>query len=75
MVLGDQESWKIMVNEHFPPESKAEAVALHRSRPGAIIASIADDLSVNEGSLRSWVRLDDQRRGGDPHPGRTMVAG
>jgi transposase len=54
-----------MVNKHYPPEFKADAVALYRSRPGATIALIADDLGVNRETLRSWVRADDQRRGGD----------
>jgi transposase len=35
-----------MVNKHYPPEFKADAVALFRSRPGATIALIADDLGV-----------------------------
>ena len=52
-----------MVNKHYPPEFKADAVALYRSRPGATIALIADDLGVNRETLRSWVRADDQRRG------------
>ena len=52
-----------MVNKHYPAEFKADAVALYRSRPGATIASIADDLGVNRETLRSWVRLDDERRG------------
>jgi transposase len=52
-----------MVNKHYPAEFKADAVALYRSRPGATIAQIADDLGVNRETLRSWVRLDDQRRG------------
>jgi transposase len=64
-VWGDQESWNIMVNKHYPAQFKADAVALFRSRPGATIAQIADDLGVNRETLRSWVRLDDQRRGGD----------
>jgi transposase len=55
-----------MVNKHYPPEFKADAVALYRSRPGATIGQIADDLGVNRETLRSWVRLDDQRRGGSP---------
>ena len=63
-----------MVNKHYPPEFKAEAVALYRSRPGATIASIADDLGVNRETLRSWVRLDDERRGSGPRPGRPVVA-
>ncbi|WP_089015490.1 transposase [Micromonospora inositola] len=53
-----------MVMKHYPPEFKADAVALYRSRPGATIAQIADDLGVNRETLRSRVRLDDQRRGG-----------
>ena len=53
-----------MVNKHYPVQFKADAVALYRSRPGATIASIADDLGVNRETLRSWVRLDDERRGG-----------
>jgi transposase len=36
---------------------------VYRSRPGATIASIADDLGINRETLRSWVRLDDERRG------------
>ncbi|GIF75976.1 hypothetical protein Asi02nite_54940 [Asanoa siamensis] len=48
-----------MVNKHYPAEFKADAVALYRSRPGATIAQIADDLGVNRETLRSWVRLDD----------------
>ena len=32
-----------MVMKHYPPEFKAEAVALYRSRPEATIAQIADD--------------------------------
>src|SRR5215207_1465823 len=53
-----------MVNKHYPQQFKADAVALYRSRPGATIAQIADDLGVNRETLRSWVRADDQRRGG-----------
>src|SRR4051794_27285878 len=53
-----------MVNKHYPAEFKADAVALYRSRPGATIAQIADGLGVNRETLRSWVRADDQRRGG-----------
>src|SRR5690349_6580711 len=53
-----------MVNKHYPPEFKAGPVALYRSRPGATIASIADDLGVSRETLRSWVRLGDERRGG-----------
>src|SRR4051795_8237004 len=52
-----------MVNKHYPAQFKADAVALFRSRPGATIALIADDLGMNRETLRSWVRADDQRRG------------
>src|SRR5512132_4087137 len=52
-----------MVMKHYPAQFKADAVALYRSRPGATIAQIADDLGINRETLRSWVRADDQRRG------------
>jgi transposase len=55
-----------MANKHYPQQFKADAVALYRTRPGATIASIADDLDVNRETLRSWVRADDQRRGARP---------
>ena len=64
-----------MANKHYPAEFKAEAVGLYRSRPGATIASIADDLGINRETLRSWVRLDDQGRSGGPPPARTAVTG
>jgi transposase len=57
-----------MVNKHYPQQFKADAVALYRSRPGSTIAQIADDLGVNRETLRSWVRADDQRRGGPAGP-------
>jgi len=63
-----------MVNKHYPPEFKADAVALYRSRPGATIALIADDLGVNRETLRSWVRADDQRCGGDSRASRPATA-
>jgi transposase len=52
-----------MVNKRYPAQFKAAAVALFRSRQGATIALIADDLGINRETLRSWVRADDQRRG------------
>jgi len=51
-----------MVMKHYPPEFRAEAVALYRSRPGATIKSVADDLGVNHETLRNWIRLDDAQR-------------
>ena len=63
-----------MANKHYPQQFKADAVALYRSRPGATIASIADDLGVNRETLRSWVRADDQRRAGTAGPVRPATA-
>src|SRR4051794_37290993 len=60
-----------MANKHYPQQFKADAVALYRSRPGATIALIADDLGVNRETLRSWVRADDQRRGTGSGPARS----
>ncbi|WP_405639079.1 IS3 family transposase [Streptomyces uncialis] len=45
-----------MVMKHYPPEFKADAVALYESRPGATIRSVAADLGVNPETLRNWVR-------------------
>lgn len=67
-----------MVMKHYPPEFKAEAVALYRSRPGATIRSIADDLGINPETLRNWIRVDDRRRTGSHAPARespTALAG
>jgi transposase len=55
-----------MVMKHYPPEFRAEAVALYRSRPGATIKSVAEDLGVNHETLRNWIRLDDAQRAGAP---------
>jgi len=42
--------------KHYPPEFKADAVALYKSRPEATIRSVAADLGVNPETLRNWVR-------------------
>ncbi|MGW4822464.1 transposase [Streptomyces sp. NPDC004227] len=42
--------------KHYPPEFKADAVALHESRPEATIRSVAADLGGNPETLRNWVR-------------------
>ena len=55
-----------MVMKRYPPEFRAEAVALYRSRPGATIKSVADDLGINHETLRNWIRLDDAQRTGTP---------
>jgi transposase len=44
-----------MVMKNYPPEFKAEAVALYRSRPDASIDAVAADLGVNQETLRSWI--------------------
>jgi transposase len=66
-----------MVMKHYPSQFKADAVALYRSRPGATIALIADDLGVNRETFRSWVRADDARRGvtGPATPGARPPVG
>jgi transposase len=64
-----------MVNKHYPQQFKADAVALYRSRPGATIALIADDLGVNRETLRSWVRADDQRRDAGTRAARPASSG
>lgn len=56
--------------KHYPPEFKADAVALYRSRPGATIKSVATDLGVNTETLRNWIRAADGRR-----PGSHSAAG
>ncbi|MDT9686090.1 transposase [Streptomyces sp. TRM76323] len=45
-----------MVVKHYPPEFKADAVALYQSRPEATIRQIAADLGINPETLRNWVR-------------------
>ncbi|MGW5939153.1 transposase [Streptomyces celluloflavus] len=50
--------------KHYPPEFKADAVGLCRSRPGATIKSVAADLGVNTETLRNWIRAADERRPG-----------
>jgi transposase len=55
-----------MVMKHYPPEFRVEAVALYRSRPGATIKSVAQDLGVNHETLRNWIRLDDAQGSEEP---------
>ncbi|GAA3914112.1 transposase [Streptomyces lacrimifluminis] len=45
-----------MVTKHYPPEFKADAVALCRSHPEATIRQVATDPGVNPETLRNWVR-------------------
>ncbi|MET8276490.1 IS3 family transposase [Streptomyces sp. NPDC079189] len=45
-----------MIMKNYPPEFKADAVALYQSRPEATIRQVAADLGVNPETLRNWVR-------------------
>ncbi|WP_406434034.1 transposase [Streptomyces sp. NBC_01589] len=42
--------------KNYPPEFKADAVALYQSRPEATIRQVAADLGVNPETLRNGVR-------------------
>ncbi|WP_461712106.1 IS3 family transposase [Streptomyces sp. DSM 41013] len=44
-----------MVMKNYPPQFKADAVALYES-PEATIRSVAADLGINPETLRNWVR-------------------
>ncbi len=45
-----------MAMKSYPPEFKADAVALYLSDPGRTLASVADDLGISRETLRNWVR-------------------
>lgn len=45
-----------MAMKAYPPEFKADAVALVLSSPERTLSSIADDLGVSRETLRIWVR-------------------
>ncbi|MFE6338417.1 transposase [Streptomyces sp. NPDC057798] len=45
-----------VVVKNYPPEFKADAVALYKSRPEATIRSVAADPGINPETLRNWVR-------------------
>ncbi|MFF5158534.1 transposase [Streptomyces sp. NPDC000348] len=42
--------------KHYPPEFKADAVALYQSRPEATIRQVAADSGINPETLRNRVR-------------------
>ncbi|MFF7673646.1 transposase [Actinacidiphila glaucinigra] len=42
--------------KNYPPQFKADAVALSQSRPEATIRQVAADLGINPQTLRNWVR-------------------
>ncbi len=45
-----------MVMKVYPPEFKADAVALYLSDPARTITSVARDLGISRETLRLWVR-------------------
>ncbi|MFE9099041.1 IS3 family transposase [Streptomyces sp. NPDC007264] len=45
-----------MVMKNYPPQFKADAVALYQSRPEATIRQVAVDLGINPETFRNWVR-------------------
>ncbi len=55
-----------MVFRNYSDEFRTEAVELYRSRPGVSIAQVAEDLGVDDETMRRWVRADQQRRGEIP---------
>lgn len=59
-----------MAMKDYSDESKADAVALSESTPGATYKSIAADLGINRNALRNWVLRDRERRGAGPDAGR-----
>lgn len=50
------ENGHLVVMKNYPPQFKADAVALYESRPEATIRSVAADLGINPETLRNWVR-------------------
>ncbi|EFE64825.1 predicted protein [Streptomyces viridosporus ATCC 14672] len=42
--------------KHYPPQFKADAVALYQSRPESTIRQVAADLGIDSETLRKWVR-------------------
>jgi Transposase and inactivated derivatives len=45
-----------VVIKNYPPQFKADAVALYRSRPEATIRQVTADVGINPETLRKWVR-------------------
>jgi transposase len=62
-----------MVMQNYPPEFKADAVALYLARPDTTLESVAADLGISRETLRGWVRAagasrPQGRRSGQPSP-------
>ena len=45
-----------MAMKSYPPEFKADVVALYLSDPARTYASVAQDLGINRETLRLWVK-------------------
>lgn len=45
-----------MAMKSYPPEFKADAIALYLSDPARTYASVAQDLGINRETLRLWVK-------------------
>lgn len=65
----------LMVMKNYPPEFKADAVALVLSRPDRTITSIARDLGVSRETLRVWVRAAQARGEGGQAAGKSAPGG
>ena len=65
----------LMVMKNYPPEFKADAVALVLSRPDRTITSIARDLGVSRETLRVWVRAAQARGEGGQRGAGAAPAG
>jgi transposase len=42
--------------KHYPPQFKADAVALYHSRPDASAAQVARDLGIYPATLLAWIK-------------------
>lgn len=75
--LDVQENGCPVVMKHYPPEFRADAVALYASRPGATIKHIAADPGVNPETPRNWIRTAGagrpRGRNGEPARSQTPV--
>jgi transposase len=62
-----------MAKVNYSEEFRADAVALFLSTPSASYVSVARDLGVSRGSLRSWVLAARRRQAGGGAGGRVGV--
>jgi transposase len=69
-ILRVQENGVPVGMQNYPPQFKADAVELYRSRPEATINSVAADLGISSSTLRNWVRA---AGGGKPRGRRPAV--